>query len=32
MHGLIAPHTWRLPFERKWRGPHAAATALAGGT
>jgi len=20
MHGLIAPHTWRTPFERKWRG------------
>ncbi|MGD9696108.1 MAG: glucose-6-phosphate dehydrogenase [Thermoleophilia bacterium] len=19
MHSLIAPHTWRLPFERKWR-------------
>jgi glucose-6-phosphate 1-dehydrogenase len=19
---LIAPHTWRLPFERRWRGPH----------
>lgn len=21
MNELIAPHTWRLPFERKWRGP-----------
>jgi glucose-6-phosphate 1-dehydrogenase len=31
MHGLIAPHTWRLPFERKWRSGHAAATAMAGG-
>ncbi|MDW5598110.1 glucose-6-phosphate dehydrogenase [Conexibacter stalactiti] len=20
-HKLIAPHRWRLPFERKWRGP-----------
>jgi glucose-6-phosphate 1-dehydrogenase len=19
MHALIAPHTWRLPFERAWR-------------
>jgi glucose-6-phosphate 1-dehydrogenase len=19
VHGLIAPHTWRLPFEREWR-------------
>jgi len=19
IHGLIAPHTWRLPFERRWR-------------
>jgi glucose-6-phosphate 1-dehydrogenase len=22
-HQLIAPHRWRLPFERKWRGPAA---------
>ena len=22
-HTLIAPHRWRLPFERKWRGPAA---------
>ncbi|MBB4661897.1 glucose-6-phosphate dehydrogenase [Conexibacter arvalis] len=22
-HQLIAPHRWRLPFERKWRGPPA---------
>jgi glucose-6-phosphate 1-dehydrogenase len=22
IHGLIAPNKWRLPFERKWRGPH----------
>jgi glucose-6-phosphate 1-dehydrogenase len=21
MHGLLAPATWRLPFERRWRGP-----------
>ena len=21
MNALIAPYTWRLPFERKWRGP-----------
>jgi glucose-6-phosphate 1-dehydrogenase len=21
MHGLLAPNTWRLPFERRWRGP-----------
>ncbi len=21
MNGLLAPRTWRLPFERKWRGP-----------
>jgi glucose-6-phosphate 1-dehydrogenase len=21
MHGLLAPNTWRLPFERQWRGP-----------
>ena len=20
IHQLIAPHAWRLPFERKWRG------------
>jgi glucose-6-phosphate 1-dehydrogenase len=20
IHKLIAPHTWRLPFERSWRG------------
>jgi glucose-6-phosphate 1-dehydrogenase len=19
IHGLIAPHRWRLPFERRWR-------------
>jgi glucose-6-phosphate 1-dehydrogenase len=22
IHELIAPRTWRLPFARKWRGPH----------
>ena len=22
IHELIAPRSWRLPFERKWRGPH----------
>jgi len=22
IHELIAPRTWRLPFQRKWRGPH----------
>ncbi|MGD9571409.1 MAG: glucose-6-phosphate dehydrogenase [Thermoleophilia bacterium] len=22
MHGLISPNTWRLPFERRWRGPN----------
>jgi glucose-6-phosphate 1-dehydrogenase len=22
IHGLIAPHTWRLPFERAWRDPN----------
>lgn len=25
MHGLVAPRTWRLPFERRWRSPRAAA-------
>ena len=24
MHQLIAPHAWRLPFERGWRDPNAA--------
>lgn len=24
IHQLIAPHTWRLPFERRWRDPNAA--------
>jgi len=23
IHQLIAPHTWRLPFERAWRDPNA---------
>ena len=23
IHQLIAPHAWRLPFERAWRGPNA---------
>jgi glucose-6-phosphate 1-dehydrogenase len=23
IHQLIAPHTWRLPFERGWRAPNA---------
>jgi glucose-6-phosphate 1-dehydrogenase len=23
IHQLIAPHAWRLPFERSWRGPNA---------
>jgi glucose-6-phosphate 1-dehydrogenase len=23
IHQLIAPHTWRLPFERAWRNPNA---------
>jgi glucose-6-phosphate 1-dehydrogenase len=22
IHGLIAPHAWRLPFERPWRNPN----------
>jgi glucose-6-phosphate 1-dehydrogenase len=22
MHQLIAPHAWRLPFERGWRDPN----------
>ena len=22
IHELIAPRAWRLPFQRKWRGPH----------
>jgi glucose-6-phosphate 1-dehydrogenase len=22
IHQLIAPHTWRLPFERAWRNPN----------
>jgi glucose-6-phosphate 1-dehydrogenase len=22
IHQLIAPHTWRLPFERAWRAPN----------
>jgi glucose-6-phosphate 1-dehydrogenase len=22
MHGLLSPNTWRLPFERRWRGPN----------
>jgi glucose-6-phosphate 1-dehydrogenase len=26
MHQLIAPHAWRLPFERVWRGDHVAGT------
>ena len=21
IHQLVAPHAWRLPFERAWRGP-----------
>jgi glucose-6-phosphate 1-dehydrogenase len=24
IHQLIAPHSWRLPFERAWRAPNAA--------
>jgi len=24
MHQLIAPHAWRLPFERVWRNPNPA--------
>jgi glucose-6-phosphate 1-dehydrogenase len=24
IHQLIAPHSWRLPFERAWRDPNAA--------
>jgi len=24
IHQLIAPHTWRLPFERAWRSPNSA--------
>ncbi len=23
IHQLVAPHAWRLPFERAWRGPNA---------
>jgi glucose-6-phosphate 1-dehydrogenase len=22
IHQLIAPHAWRLPFERAWRNPN----------
>jgi len=22
IHQLIAPHAWRLPFERAWRDPN----------
>jgi glucose-6-phosphate 1-dehydrogenase len=22
IHQLIAPHAWRLPFERAWRAPN----------
>jgi glucose-6-phosphate 1-dehydrogenase len=25
IHQLVAPHAWRLPFERAWRDPNAAA-------
>jgi glucose-6-phosphate 1-dehydrogenase len=25
IHQLIAPHAWRLPFERSWRRPNAMA-------
>jgi glucose-6-phosphate 1-dehydrogenase len=24
IHQLVAPHAWRLPFERRWRDPNAA--------
>ena len=24
IHQLVAPHAWRLPFERAWRGPKTA--------
>jgi glucose-6-phosphate 1-dehydrogenase len=24
VHQLIAPHAWRLPFERAWRAPNPA--------
>jgi len=27
IHQLVAPHAWRLPFERAWRDPNAAAGA-----
>jgi glucose-6-phosphate 1-dehydrogenase len=26
IHSLIAPHAWRLPFERAWRDPNSAGT------
>ena len=26
IHSLIAPHAWRLPFERVWRDPNGSAT------
>ncbi len=26
IHSLIAPHAWRLPFERAWRDPNASGT------
>jgi glucose-6-phosphate 1-dehydrogenase len=32
IHGLIAPRTWRLPFERTWRLPAPAAPAPSPGT
>jgi glucose-6-phosphate 1-dehydrogenase len=24
IHSLVAPHAWRLPFERAWRDPNTA--------
>jgi glucose-6-phosphate 1-dehydrogenase len=24
IHQLVAPHAWRLPFERAWRDPNRA--------
>jgi len=26
IHSLIAPHAWRLPFERPWRDPNSTGT------
>ena len=30
IHQLVAPHAWRLPFERSWRDPNAAGSRRSG--